>query len=42
MGDVNLDEETDEMKNQAYKTYKEKHRRLALERFFIAHKEDSW
>lgn len=42
MDDVSLSGESEEMKTQAFEAYKEKHRRTALERFFLGHKDEVW
>ncbi len=42
MEDVSLTGEPVEVQDQAYEVYKENHRRVALERFFLGHKDEAW
>lgn len=42
MSDISLPDQTPEVKERAFEEYKERHRRAALERFFLGHKDEAW
>lgn len=42
MDDVSLANASEEDQIKAFEAYKENHRRAALERFFLGHKDEAW
>jgi hypothetical protein len=42
MDDVSLANASEEDQIKAFEAYKESHRRAALERFFLGHKDEAW
>lgn len=42
MDDISVSNASDEEQLMAFEAYKERHRRVALERFFLGHKDEAW
>lgn len=42
MDDISVANASEEDQTKAFETYKENHRRVALERFFLGHKDEAW